>query len=172
MFAADMCKSKSTCTRQGAWKGKKSPCLCLVLVECTWIPRRRVLAQYGQYLWLSVYFVLAEFALANGPASLQASGGVIGLMASRVSRQERPAPFADTGRHSRVPSRFSSTHRPVSVQSLSSPIVCDMPRPSTRAPLIRPLILDGGKKAHDKSRHGCPLRPISPAPGVHSVSTA
>lgn len=116
MFAADMCKSKSTCTRQGAWKGKKSPCLCLVLVECTWIPRRRVLAQYGQYLWPSVYFVLAEFALANGPASLQASGDVIGLMASRVSRQERPAPFADTGRYSRVPSRFSSTPRPVSVK--------------------------------------------------------
>lgn len=120
MFAADMCKSKSTCTRHGAWKGKKSPCLCLVLVECTWILRRRVLAQYGQYLWPSVYFVLAEFALANGPASLQASGGVIGLMASRVSRQERPAPFADTGRHSRVPSRFSfhspSSLCPVSVQ--------------------------------------------------------
>lgn len=136
----------------------------------TSIPQRRVLAQYGQYLWPpSVYFVLAEFALANSPAS---SGrhrfdGLLSLEARTAGpfcghRKALPSPVK------RCPG-FSSTLCPVSVQSS----VCDTPRSPTRAPLIRPPHPRWWEKtAHDQSRHGRPLHPISPASGVHSVSTA
>jgi hypothetical protein len=89
----------------------------------------------------SVHSVLAEFAPANGPAS-RASGGVIGLGGSRVSRQERPAPWrTQEGTSESRQEMPVQDFRPLLFQSrlCPVPIVCairlDLP---PAAPLIRP----------------------------------
>jgi hypothetical protein len=106
---------------RGAWKGKKSPCLCLVLVECTSSPQSRVLAQYG--LPRCILCSLNSHLGANGPVS-RAGGSVIGLRGSQISRQGRPAPWrtqeGTPEPRQEMPSRIF-VHSPSSLVSVHSP---------------------------------------------------